>query len=139
MHLMAIDTYILSNPDLRKLKLICINMNHETLEVISRSIVNSKIQSLALDQNQLRDNGAATVANIITQTKTLSKLKLDSCEIKLVGMMKILDALKLNSSIVKFKAAGNHFQASRRMLAIIGDLVVYHNRTLRFLNLSLHD
>jgi hypothetical protein len=44
--------------------------------------------------------------------------------------------LKQNKSLTKLSAANNNLKVSRRFLALIGDLVMYHNRVLRFLILT---
>ena len=41
----------------------------------------------------------------------------------------------MNKNVVSFTARHNHFKINPRILAIIGDLVVYHNQTLKFIGL----
>jgi len=54
-----------------------------------------------------------------------------------VGMIRILEALKQNLCLVKFKAENNRLQVCRRFLALVADLVIYHNRSLRILVLTV--
>lgn len=46
-------------------------------------------------------------------------------------MVRILNALKNNTTLTKLIAQNNRFRVSRRLLSLIGDLVIYHNRVLR--------
>ena len=55
-----------------------------------------------------------------------------------VGIVKILEPLKINKSLVKLHAEDNKIIVSRRLLALIGDIAVYHNNTLRELVLTCH-
>lgn len=52
--------------------------------------------------------------------------------------MRLLYALKYNQTLVKLQAENNRVRVCRRLLGLIGDLVIYHNRSLRVLILTTH-
>jgi len=52
-------------------------------------------------------------------------------------MIRILEALKQNQGLVKLKAENNRLVVCRRFLALVADLVIYHNRSLRILVLTV--
>ena len=56
---MAIDNFLISNPNLRKLVLINVNMTNESLKLLSGTLsCSTNLTSLNLSQNILKDSGA---------------------------------------------------------------------------------
>lgn len=51
-------------------------------------------------------------------------------------MISLLRALQRNTSVTCFRAESNKFAVTRRMLALVGNLVVYDNNTLQILQLG---
>ena len=127
---MAIDNYLVSN-SLRTLKLIGVGMTIDHFVEISGTLETSRtLQRLDLSQNNLRNSGCREVAGILSRNKSLRKLTVSRNEIKDEGIIMILNALKTNTTLICFRAEGNKFQATRRLLALIGNLVVYENNCL---------
>ena len=132
LHFMAIDNFLICNPVIRKLSLINLNLSNENLKVFPGTIASNKtLRSLNLSANQLKDTGAQQIAEILRSNTSLRKLRCDQNMFTTLGMIRILDSLKSNKSLVKLQAENNRFTLSRRFLAVIGDLVIYHNRHLR--------
>ena len=50
--------------------------------------------------------------------------------------MSLLNALKHNRNIVSLTARHNNFKLTSRILATIGDLVAYHNKTVKVIDLQ---
>lgn len=48
----------------------------------------------------------------------------------------MLKVLKDNHSLVKLKLENNKFLLSRQLLGFLGDVFVYHNRSLRVLTMT---
>ena len=78
------------------------------------------------------------LAEILRSNTSLQKLKCDQNLISTLGIIRILDSLKVNKSLVKLQAENNKMTISRRFLAVVGDLVIYHNKTLRQLILTCY-
>ena len=71
---------------------------------------NNSIQSLNLDNNDIREHG-------------------------LVAMLKVLES---NKALVKLRMENNKFLISRQLLGMIGNLFVSKNRTLQQMILTYH-
>jgi uncharacterized protein with beta-barrel porin domain len=63
---MAMDNFLIANPNLKKLVLINVNMTNECLKQISGTISSSTtLVSLNLSQNSLKDSGALQLADVL--------------------------------------------------------------------------
>ncbi len=62
---------------------------------------------------------------------SIQSLNLDNNDIKEAGLVALMKVLKENRSIVKLRLENNKFMISRQLLGFIGDVFVYHNRTVR--------
>lgn len=60
-------------------------------------------------------------------------MNLDNNDIKEAGLVALLKVLKENRSLVKLRLENNKFLISRQLLGFLGDVFVYHNRSLRVL------
>ena len=67
---------------------------------------------------------------------SIQSLNLDNNDIKEAGLVALMKVLKENRSIVKLRLENNKFMISRQLLGFIGDVFVYHNRTVRQLILT---
>jgi len=137
LHFMAIDNYLVSASCLRTLKLVGVGMNTDHLLELSSTLEATRtLHRLNLSQNNLRNAGCKEMVNIIRHNKSLRKINVSRNHIKEEGILIMLTALKLNTTITCFKAEGNKFPVSRRLLAFIGNLVVYDNNCLERLQLG---
>jgi len=72
LHFMAIDNFLISNPNLKKLVLINVNMTNESLKLFSGTIsCSTTLKSLNLSQNNLKDSGAIQLSEILLSNQTL--------------------------------------------------------------------
>lgn len=78
------------------------------------------------------------MAEIIRSNNSLQTIKVSQNLLTTVGIVKMLEPLKINKRLVKLHGENNKIIISRRLLALIGDMVVYHNNTLRELILTCH-
>lgn len=60
-------------------------------------------------------------------------MNLDNNDIREAGLVALLKVLKENRSLVKLRLENNKFLISRQLLGFLGDVFVYHNRSLRIL------
>mmetsp|Transcript_18477 Transcript_18477/g.28354 ORF Transcript_18477/g.28354 Transcript_18477/m.28354 type:complete len:315 (+) Transcript_18477:1066-2010(+) len=137
LHFETIDNYLVSNEWLRKLKLINVKMTSDCFSIISETICNSKkIRSLDLSNNPLKDLGCAKVAEMLIKNKSIQSLKVNQSSVTEAGLVCLLNSLRQNNQVTKLVARDNRIKASRRLLALVGDLVIYFNSTLRYLILT---
>ena len=71
------------------------------------------------------------MANVLVANTSIQSLNLDNNDIKEAGLVALMKVLKENRSIVKLRLENNKFMISRQLLGFIGDVFVYHNRTVR--------
>jgi hypothetical protein len=71
------------------------------------------------------------VANMLVSNTGLQSLNLDNNDIREAGLVALLKVLKENRSLVNLRLENNKFLFSRQLLGFLGDVFVYHNRTLR--------
>lgn len=69
---------------------------------------------------------------LVTNT-SIQSLNLDNNDIKEAGLVALLKVLKENRSLCKLRLENNKFFISRQLLGFLGDVFVYHNRSLRTL------
>lgn len=70
------------------------------------------------------------MAELLLKNQSIKRLSLDNNEIREPGLVAILKVLEKNKSLVKLKMENNKFYISRQLLGLIGNLFVFHNRTL---------
>ena len=70
---------------------------------------------------------------MLVSNTSLQSLNLDNNDIKEAGLVALLKVLKENRSLVKLRIENNKFLISRQLLGFLGDVFVYHNRSLRTL------
>ena len=105
--------------------------------ILAGTIRNSrKLRSLNLSSNQLRNQGCIEVANVLLTNSTLQSLNLDNNDIKEAGLVALLKVLKDNHTLVKLRLENNKFMLSRQLLGFLGDVFVYHNRSLTHLTMT---
>lgn len=105
--------------------------------ILAGTIRNSrKLRSLNLSHNELRNQGCIEVANVLLTNATLQSLNLEKNEIKEAGLVALLKVLKDNHTLAKMKLDNNNFVLSRQLLGFLGDVFVYHNRSLRHLTMT---
>lgn len=75
---------------------------------------------------------------MIRLNNSLQRIKADQNHFTTLGVVRLLYALKYNQTLVKLQAENNRVRVCRRLLGLIGDLVIYHNRSLRVLILTVH-
>jgi len=137
LHFMTIDNYLISNPFLTKLTLSNVKMGFDQFMILAGTIRNSrKLRSLNLSHNELRNQGCIEVANVLLTNATLQSLNLEKNEIKEAGLVALLKVLKDNHTLTKLKLDNNNFVLSRQLLGFLGDVFVYHNRSLRHLTMT---
>ncbi|MFI5343094.1 MAG: hypothetical protein ACHQUC_02615 [Chlamydiales bacterium] len=92
-----------------------------------------KLRHLALRCQHLGDEGAATIAEVVGQTTTLTSLELSSSAIGSTGINALSAALRINSSLVRLMLDGNRGdEASFRSLL----QVLKSHLSLTHINLS---
>lgn len=134
MHFQVIDNYLIANQNLAKLTLSNVKMGFDQFIILAGNIRNSRrLRSLNLSSNLLRNQGCVEVANILVSNTSLQSLNLDNNDIKEIGLVALLKVLKENRSLVKLRLENNKFMISRQLLGFLGDVFIYHNRTLRTL------
>lgn len=102
--------------------------------ILQGTIRNSRrLRSLNLSSNQLRNQGCIEVANVLVSNTSLQSVNLDNNDIKEAGLVALMKVLKDNRTLVKLRLDNNKFLISRQLLGFIGDVFVYHNRSLRVL------
>ena len=132
MYFQVIDNYLISNPYLAKLTLSNVKLGYDQFIVLAGTIRNSRrLRSLDLSSNQLRNQGCIEVANMLVSNTGLQSLNLDNNDIREAGLVALLKVLKENRSLVHLRLENNKFLFSRQLLGFLGDVFVYHNRTLR--------
>jgi hypothetical protein len=70
---------------------------------------------------------------MLVSNTSLQSLNLDNNDIKEAGLVALLKVLKENRSLSKLRLENNKFLFSRQLLGFLGDVFVYHNRCLRTL------
>jgi hypothetical protein len=130
----VIDNYLISNPNLCKLTLSSVKMGYDQFIILAGTIRNSRrLRSLNLSSNQLRNQGCIEVANMLVSNTSLQSLNLDNNDIREAGLVALLKVLKDNRGLVKLRLENNKFMISRQLLGFLGDVFLYHNRSLRVL------
>ena len=69
--------------------------------------INSSLETIVLDHNPLKDQGAIALARMLTRNQSLKELHLQSCLITQYGISCITEALNTNHSITKITLWGN--------------------------------
>ena len=62
-------------------------------------------------------------------------MDLSSNQLSEKGILALPRGLKYNQNLVSLVARHNNFKTNSRILATIGDLVVYHNKTVKMIDL----
>jgi Ran GTPase-activating protein (RanGAP) involved in mRNA processing and transport len=107
-------------------------LGYDQFIVLAGTIRNSRrLRFLDLSSNQLRNQGCIEVANMLVSNTGLQSLNLDNNDIREAGLVALLKVLKENRSLVNLRLENNKFTFSRQLLGFLGDVFVYHNRTLR--------
>lgn len=105
--------------------------------ILAGTIRNSKkLVKLNICSNTIKDQGCLEVATVLFSNTSIKSINLDNNEIKEHGLVGLLKVLEQNKSLVKLRAENNKFLISRGLLALIGNLFAYKNRTLRELILT---
>ena len=112
-------------------------MGYDQFMILAGSIRNCRrLRKLDLSSNQLRNQGATEVANVLVSNASIQSLNMDYNEIKEHGLVAMMKVLEQNKTLVKLKMENNKFLISRQLLALIGNVFLYKNRTLRYLMMS---
>lgn len=77
------------------------------------------------------------MADVLFSNKSIQSLNLDNNDIKEPGLVALLKALKSNRTLVKLRLENNKFLVSRQLLGFLGNIFVYSNRTLRQLVMTV--
>lgn len=132
LHFQVIDNYLIANPGLQKLTLSNVRMGYDQFLIIGGTIRHSKkLYKLDLSCNQLRNQGSTEVANVLVTNTSLRSLNLDNNDIREPGLVAIMKVLEQNRSLVKLRLENNKFLISRQLLALIGNVFLYRNRSMR--------
>ena len=73
---------------------------------------------------------------MLVSNTSIQSVNLDNNDIREAGLVALLKVLKDNRTLVKLKLDNNKFFLSRQLLGFIGDVFVYHNRSLRILAMT---
>lgn len=112
-------------------------MGYDQFMLLQGTIRNSRrLRTLNMSSNQLRNQGCIEVANVLVSNTSIQSVNLDNNDIKEAGLVALLKVLKDNKTLVKLKMDNNKFFLSRQLLGFIGDVFVYHNRSLRILAMT---
>lgn len=144
LHILTIENYIVKHDMIHSLTLsnVCMTTEHIGI-MVSVLTYSESLRKVDFKSNYIKDIGAKVFEKIIsskepdgqTNTCQIQSLDLSSNMFSEKGIMSLLEGLKHNDNLVEVTARHNMFKINPRILAIIGDLVVYHNRTLKKLDL----
>ena len=95
------------NQSLKKLKLKRSAVTEVEVSHLANALINSSLETIVLDHNPLKDQGAIALAQMLTRNKSLKELHLQSCSITQYGISHLTEALKTNHSITIMKLWGN--------------------------------
>jgi hypothetical protein len=73
---------------------------------------------------------------VLLSNSSIQSLNLENNDIREAGLVALLKVLKDNKTLVKLRLENNKFLISRQLLGFIGDVFSFHNRSLRVLTLT---
>lgn len=115
--LTTLNISIYSLSDNNSLKLLC-----NFLEI------NKTIKHISLESNNLRDEGAIYLSDLLTKNNTIKTLVIGGNNITNIGLNAFTESLKVNKNLKQFIAVNNNFTAKS---------IIYFLNTLK-LNKSIH-
>lgn len=100
-----ISSFVKTHDALTSLSICRCSVNDESIGILSEALMASNVESLFITDNNIGDEGAIHIANLLRLNKSLKIVHITDNPISYEGMIEILQQLAINSTVHEFYRA----------------------------------